>query len=72
MSTDLTGTEATKAQLESEIQELRLELGETVEALTQRLDVKARVQEKARRIPVAPVAALAVAVLALVVWKKRS
>ncbi|HET7734418.1 MAG TPA: DUF3618 domain-containing protein [Nocardioidaceae bacterium] len=68
MSTDT----PSKLQLESEIQELRLELGETVEALSRRLDVKARMQEQARRIPVVPVAVAVAAVVVLVVWKKRS
>jgi hypothetical protein len=61
-----------KEQLEAEIRELRLEVGETVEALTERLDVKARMQEKARHVPRVPIAVLAVALVALVVWKKRS
>ena len=72
MSTDTPDTAVSKEQLEAEIQELRLEVGETVEALTERFDVKARVKQKARSVPRTPVAVLAVAVVALVLWKKRS
>lgn len=72
MSTDTPDAAVSKEQLEAEIQELRLEVGETVEALTERFDVKARMKEKARSVPRVPVAVVAVAVVALVFWKKRS
>jgi len=67
-----TGSATTRAELEAEIRELRTELGETVEALSHRLDVKSRVQEKASRVPVVPLAVAAAALVALVVWRKRS
>jgi len=76
VSTDRTGVTETgdksPMQLESEIQQLRHELGETVEALSHRLDVKGRMQEKARRIPVVPVAVLAAVAVVVVVWRKRA
>jgi len=76
---------ATKAELEQDIALTRRELGETVEALTERLDVKsraraglargvARARDAARThaVPTAALAATAVASLAgLVVWRRR-
>jgi ElaB/YqjD/DUF883 family membrane-anchored ribosome-binding protein len=41
----------TKEQLEAEIEELRHSVGDTVEALTYRLDVKARAKDRVRAIP---------------------
>jgi hypothetical protein len=76
---------ATKAELEKEIALTRRELGETVEALTERLDVKSRAQAGVSRglarardaarthvVPTAALAATAVASLTgLVVWRRR-
>jgi ElaB/YqjD/DUF883 family membrane-anchored ribosome-binding protein len=71
-----TGTApATKQELEAEIEELRDDLGDTVEALSRRLDVKARVKDRLRRTsPAVPVAAAAVVgvTVALLVWRRRS
>lgn len=72
-------------EIEADIEATRERLGETVDALTQRMDVKARVKHKADETkqkalnakdqagPALPIgAAFAVAlVIALVVWRKR-
>lgn len=65
----------TKAELEAEIEELRHAVGATVEELSHRLDVKARVSAKVRSVPrTVPLAAAAVLVLGLgvVVWRRRA
>ncbi|HEX8970458.1 DUF3618 domain-containing protein [Oryzihumus sp.] len=76
---------ATKAELEQDIALTRRELGETVEALSERLDVKSRAQAGVSRavarardsarthvVPTAALAATAVATLTgLVVWRRR-
>ncbi|MGZ4744704.1 MAG: DUF3618 domain-containing protein [Oryzihumus sp.] len=76
---------ATKAELEQDIALTRAQLGDTVEALTERLDVKSRVQagvagglaraRDAARTHVVPTAALAATAVAsltgLVVWRRR-
>jgi len=41
----------TKEQLEAEIEGLRHSVGDTVEALTYRLDVKARAKDRVRAVP---------------------
>ena len=65
----------TKEELEAEIQELRQAVGETVEELTHRLDVKTRAKERIRStspaVPIGIVAALALGV-GLVVWRRRA
>ncbi len=67
--------------IEADIEATRADLGETVDALSRKLDVKSRVRTKAadttsrvRREPVVPAAVLAGALLALalVVWRRRS
>jgi hypothetical protein len=74
-------------QLREEIQEDREQLGETVEALAQKADVKGQVQEKVeerkeqvrdvqeqvkqRPVPVAAVVGGALAALVLLRWLKR-
>ena len=80
MSTDHTstqnqnGTPATKAELEAEIQQLRRSVGDTVEQLTYRLDVKTRTKEKLREVPpyvpAGIAAALAVGV-GLWLWRRH-
>lgn len=64
----------TKAELEAEIEELRHAVGETVEELTHRLDVKARAKAKVRSVsPAVPigVAAALVVGIGLIVWRRR-
>lgn len=64
-----------KAELEAEIHELRRSVGETVEALTYKLDVKARAQDRVRAVPRAVPIAVAAAVtagLGLWWWRRRS
>jgi len=71
-----------RARLEEEIRQTRRELGETVEALSHRLDVKSRARSKleaggraVRSNPLPAGAAVAVAVMALVgivVWRRRA
>jgi hypothetical protein len=66
---------ATKQELEAEIEELRADLGETVEALSHKLDVKARIKQRAQRTsPVVPVVAgvALAATVAVLVWRRRS
>ena len=67
--------------IEADIEATRADLGDTVDALSRKLDVKSRVSAKAadttgrvRREPVVPAAVLAGALLALalVVWRRRS
>lgn len=68
-------TVPTKEQLEAEITATRSELGETVEALTHKLDVKARVRRRAQELPVGVPIGAAVAVIltvAVVLWRRRS
>ena len=75
---------ATKAELEQDIALTRRELGETVEALAERLDVKsraragvsrglARARDAARThvVPTAALAASAASLAGLVVWRRR-
>jgi hypothetical protein len=76
---------ATKVELEQDIALTRRELGETVEALAERLDVKSRAQagvshglaraRAAARTHVVPTAALAATAVAsltgLVLWRRR-
>jgi hypothetical protein len=58
-----------KAELESEIAELRQSVGDTVDALNRKLDVKARATERVRSVPPSvPVGAAALVVLGLVLW----
>jgi hypothetical protein len=76
-STPAPGREALVADIEA----TRADLGQTVDALSRKLDVKSRARAKAtetvaqvRREPAVPAAVLAGAVLlvALVVWRRRS
>lgn len=63
------------SDLEQEIQQTREHLGETVDALAAKLDVKTRAQEKVaetNKRPFAAVAVLAVGVaVATLVWPRR-
>lgn len=64
-----------KTELEAEIHELRRSVGETVEALTYKLDVKARAQDRVRAVPRTVPIAVAVAVtagLGLWWWRRRT
>ena len=62
----------TKEQLEAEIEDLRHAVGDTVEALTYRLDVKARAKDRIRAVPsYVPVGLAAVAATALGLWLWR-
>jgi len=71
-----TPDEATKTQIEAEIEETREALGETVDALATKLDVKSRaheaVAEAKEKVPVtALVVAAAAAALAITWWWRR-
>lgn len=72
MSTD---HQPTKEQLEAEIADLRHSVGDTVEALTYRLDVKARAKDQVRAmpsyVPIGIAAALG-AGLGLWLWRRRA
>ena len=66
--------------IEADIAAARADLGETVDALSRKLDVKSRVRARAsetagqvRREPVVPAAVLAgvLLVVGLVVWRRR-
>jgi type VI protein secretion system component VasF len=87
----VTGAEQSRPQLpsdagvdeiERDIERTRQELGETVSALSDKLDVKGRVQDKAtekvqatkdaaaaRKVPLA--AAVAAVVIGLVIWRRK-
>ena len=71
-----TPDEATKTQIEAEIEETREALGETVDALATKLDVKSRaheaVAEAKEKVPVtALVVAAAAAAPAITWWWRR-
>ncbi len=80
MSTEQTthssnGQHPTKAELEAEIERLRHSVGDTVEALTHRMDVKARAREKVRATPPAVPIGVAVALaagLGLWLWRRHA
>lgn len=68
-------TTPTKDELEAEIKLTRAELGDTVAALTHKLDVTSRVKQRVRTIPPAvQIGAVVTAVLAvaLIVWRRSS
>jgi hypothetical protein len=78
-------TPTDREAIEADIEATRANLGETVDALSRKLDVKARVRAKAtdttqkvrtraQEQPAIPIAAAAGVVLlvALVVWRRRS
>ena len=72
MTTDQTPGSPSKEELEAEITELRQSVGETVDALSRRLDVKARVKERARSVPTAvPVGIAAALVAGIGIWLWR-
>lgn len=66
-------------QLRADIERTRAELADTVDALTERLDVKSRAQARVEEIAHDPrarnvgigVAVAAAAAIALMVWRKR-
>ncbi len=67
-------TPETKAELEAEITELRQSVGETVEALTYRLDVKTRAKEKVQAVPSYVPAGIAAALavgLGIWLWRRH-
>lgn len=69
MSTD---QKPTKADLEADIRQLRHSVGDTVEALTYRLDVKSRTKDRIRSVPVAvPIGAAAALAAGLGLWLWR-
>jgi hypothetical protein len=75
MNTDPTPSQSpSKEELEAEIVELRHSVGDTVDALSQKLDVKSRAKERVRSVPPAVPAGVA-AVIALGVgiwlWRRR-
>lgn len=79
MSTPHDATPETADELRADIERTREELAQTVGALGERLDVKARVEARAQEIVHDPrsryvavgAAATAVAVIALIVWRKK-
>jgi uncharacterized protein (TIGR03382 family) len=61
-------------QIEADITRTREELAHTVDELTARLDVKARVQERVQQTSPTTLgiaAAVAVLVVAVVIWRRR-
>jgi len=66
-------------ELRADIERTRVELANTVDALTDRLDVKARAEARAEEIIRDPrsrnvgigIAVAAVAVVAVVIWRKK-
>jgi ElaB/YqjD/DUF883 family membrane-anchored ribosome-binding protein len=65
----------TKEQLEAEIEDLRHSVGDTVEALTYRLDVKERAKDRIRAVPSYVPIGLAAAVatgIGLWLWRRHS
>lgn len=80
-----TSVPADRAAIEADIEATRADLGETVDALSRKLDVKSRVrssaadtaqrvQARARQQPAIPAGVLVglVVVVGLVVWRRRS
>ena len=76
-----TPTPGSREAIEADIEATRANLGETVDALSRKLDVKSRVRAKAaettdrvRREPAVPAAVGAglLLVVALLVWRRRS
>ena len=72
-------SETTKEQLQAEIEQTREQLGETVEELAARADVKARLHEKVEERkaavksgPVVPIAVGVVAVVAVALVIRRA
>lgn len=84
MTTPPEGQPMTKEELQADIEATRANLGETVDSLTQKLDVKQRVKDSATEtshraveqvkakpaVPLGLVAAVVV-VVGLVVWRRR-
>ena len=71
MSTD---QDPARADLEAEIAELRESVGETVDALSRKLDVKSRAKERVRAVPPtvpAGIAAVLVVGLGIWLWRRR-
>lgn len=69
MSTDQTPD---RAELEAEIADLRESVGDTVDALSRKLDVKSRAKERVRSVPAAVPAGVAAAlVLGIGIWLWR-
>ncbi|WP_183098199.1 DUF3618 domain-containing protein [Nocardioides pelophilus] len=61
-----------KSELEAEIHELRRSVGDTVEALSYKFDVKARAKDRARALPASvPVLAASVVLVGVGVWLWR-
>ncbi len=70
-----TGPHPSKAELEAEIGQLRHSVGETVEELTYRLDVKSRTKDRIRATPPAVPIGVAVALAAgigLWLWRRHA
>jgi hypothetical protein len=67
MTTDQTPS---KEELEAEITELRQSVGETVDALSRRLDVKGRARSVPTAVPVG-IAAAVVAGIGFWLWRRR-
>lgn len=58
--------------IQADIQATRDQLGETVEALSTKLDVKAQAKQKVDELPVVPIAAVAlIAIVGIVIWRRR-
>jgi hypothetical protein len=74
------GGEAGKDDIQADIERTREQLGQTVGALAEKLDVKQRAAEtaqsvKAKAVPAVPIAAVVVAAVAavtgLAIWRRR-
>jgi hypothetical protein len=58
--------------LQADIEATRDQLGETVEALSAKLDVKRQAKQKVDEMPVVPVAAVAlIVIVGVVIWRRR-
>jgi hypothetical protein len=58
--------------LQADIATTRDQLGETVEALSAKLDVKAQAKQKVDQMPLVPIAAVAlIAIVGIVIWRRR-
>lgn len=68
------GTDADAAELQADVERTRAQLGSTVEALTEKLDVTALARKKVEDVPrpvVVGAGALALGLVVLLIWRAR-